>query len=69
MPGKPDPKWQALIDDYLEKLHLWNRVKPKDLFPTGAGGGKRMSKKAAAAYQSMKAAQRTLRDHEKKMDY
>jgi hypothetical protein len=69
MPGEPDIKWQSLIDDYLNKLHAWQRlVSRQSSIPTAWRRPNRPDR-TARAYQAMKEAERALKQYEAEKGY
>nr|MBN2277233.1 hypothetical protein [candidate division Zixibacteria bacterium] len=65
----PDIIWQGLIEDYLNKLHGWQRLLSK--YPSGppeVNRGRRKSK-IDIAYEQMKDAQRALSEYESVKGY
>ena len=69
MPGEPDIKWQSLIDDYLDKLHAWQRLASKQSATTTAKRPVQRPDKTTRAYQAMKEAERALKQYEAEKGY
>ncbi len=61
---EPDYKWQNLIDNYLDKLHIWQR-----LCKGRSGKPPNISKGMVSAYNAMKKAQKELTEYENLMGY
>jgi hypothetical protein len=69
MSGKPDAKWQELIDSYLNRLNAWQRLMLKNpqLLPKKPAPGKK--NKADNIYKAMKQAEQALREYEAEKGY
>ncbi|UCD95029.1 MAG: hypothetical protein JSU69_02970 [Candidatus Zixiibacteriota bacterium] len=69
MPGEPDIKWQSLIDDYLDKLHAWQRLASRQTSVPTAHRRPHQPDKMSRAYQAMKEAERALKQYEAEKGY
>jgi len=69
MNESPDPRWQELIEDYLNKLHGWQKLLSK--YPSGPPRTAKTGRKSRidSAYEQMKAAQRALSEYESIMNF
>ena len=69
MPDEIDRKWQALIDDYLSKMHQWRRLMKKIPPGSPSSGKEPIFKKADQAYRQMKEAEAALKEYERERGY
>lgn len=69
MSSKPDAHWQALIDDYLNKLHGWQKLASRQSSSPAKKSRRKKSTKLDAAYQQMKAAEKALKEYEAQKGY